>query len=431
MRNARSKKHGPAPTTRKNPSCETVNISVKLVTHQFGGGAVARQVDEQQWLRAPAVRGALRTWWRAIYAGGFEDLDELHENETRLFGGPSRDQAASGPGRFSVVVADGQLDPRALQPWQAGQGDALNVAYFPAEQRSNAPAARLLDPNGAAPATITLRPDASMDTESWDQIRTALQAYLLFGGSGSRTRRAAGSIVPSSQREAEELGLPATPQDLQTWRGALPADGTNHGIFQLFSSSGVYLTPHGRGPAVQAQRDLLEMWREFRQDRPHPRNWGGAAGWGRSRWPEADALRHLAGTHARWTDGTDHAPIGANIGKAPRAHLGLPIIVKFKDDRTGRHHPTRGMLQSTDPQTQELVGASANGMLERYASPVLLSVAKLDNRYRGLVLITPSTLNCPIGTRSQLQPNMDPGSWSAVDARLRQLLRSQNFIAIQ
>ena len=79
---------------------------------------------------------------------------------------------------------------------------------------------------------------------------------------------------------------------------------------------------------------------------------------------------------------------------------------------------------------QEIVGAGPAGVLERYASPVLLGVTRLDNCYRGLVLITPSKLAGPVRLRSNQHSTLDPGPWSDVEARLVRLLTSLNFIAI-
>jgi hypothetical protein len=106
----------------------------------------------------------------------------------------------------------------------------------------------------------------------------------------------------------------------------------------------------------EAQKRLLSVLKDARQDRPHP----SPMVWGRSRWPEADAIRIKAGPpHRTW----HHAPVLANAGLYPRSVLGLPIVIHFKTPPVEpNEHQILGALPSNHGWTK----------LERYSSPILV-----------------------------------------------------------
>ncbi|MFH1491562.1 MAG: type III-B CRISPR module RAMP protein Cmr1 [Pseudomonadota bacterium] len=59
---------------------ETKEFEVEVVTPFFLGGADRNKAE----LRVPSIKGALRFWWRAIYA--HLSLDKLREKEAEIFG---------------------------------------------------------------------------------------------------------------------------------------------------------------------------------------------------------------------------------------------------------------------------------------------------------------------------------------------------------
>jgi hypothetical protein len=83
----------------------------------------------------------------------------------------------------------------------------------------------------------------------------------------------------------------------------------------------------------------------------------------RSRWPEADSIRKLAGTHIPRYEPED-------VRYFPRAEFGLPIVFQFKQDALPLPIPNR------DPEEHilewDLVGAS------RMASPFILKPLALS-----------------------------------------------------
>lgn len=412
----------------------TLEVGVRLETRQFGGGSETRQVDLDQWLRPAAVRGALRFWWRALYGHRFGD--QMHAAEGEIFGAAATEKGA-GPGKLSLSIEQAHRARMELEPWTPAQGDALASAYFPADlgnQRSEL----LLKPGATATIRLWAGPAGtprSLGDEQWEQVRQALVALLVFGGSGARTRRAAGSLSFHPVAEARKAGGPDSLAALKEWLRRLPVAAAGQRRPEMFSLAwrdAIFIANTGHATGEAAQRHVLEMWRAFRQDRPHPPNWRGGANWGRSRWPEADALRFAHGMHARWADGTTHAPAPDKRGKAPRAHLGLPIIVKFKDDATGRaHDDRRGRRLAPEPPRSTLARArDGQDPDDRYASPIWLSVARVADQgsdaYRGIVLVTPSLLTGDVGILERPGARLDPGPWSEVKRRLFAAL-NQNF----
>lgn len=458
--------------TRLRPEFEeqretrALTVQVELVTHQLGGGARAREADPDQWLRPSSVRGALRFWWRALYGSRYRTLPELYLAESAIFGGITSGEVAGTPGKVAVVIhidrpAQAEswrqiqdTDAEAMKRARTARGpgpvaSALSVAYFPANEIKEGPregqaAASLLVPGCKATLSVGECPTGSnsprLTEEQWRQVGDALRAFIVFGGSGSRSRRAAGALIPASAEDARKLQLPVNTEALAAWLRPFLQPGTEHPCFLLSRFEGLYATADCYHSGRQAQEALLAMWRDFRQQRRHPESWFGSKDWGRTKWPEADALRILAGQHAAWDSGgqmIDHKPEQSNKGRAPRAHLGLPIVVKFKDDEQARAREERqrefrrGRWLDTDPPSSQIVlqkpGKDGKpAVVDRYASPVLLAVTSVfnqasDNKREllGLVLITRSVLNHEHEHKHKVvvkesTERLDPGLWDEV-----------------
>ena len=182
----------------------------------------------------------------------------------------------------------------------------------------------------------------------------------------------------------------------------------------------------------RAHEALLKTWRSFRQQREHPDSWYGRKGWGSSKWPEAKVIREitLSSTTAYNRPVQDSEPEEA--GKAPRAHLGLPIVFKFINEETTYD------LVPKPPNKAEATGAK----VDRYASPVLLAITRFfepgqakDGYFVGLVLITQSQLKTDrkLILKDYPAKSLVPGDWSAVldstqaPLGLREILKRNKF----
>lgn len=179
-----------------------IEADYRVLTPMFCGGADPSRPE----LRAPSFKGVLRFWWRALaWARLGGDLEKIHEEEDRIFGGP-----AAGCSRVAMQIAFGL----AGRPSELGKGGIRKVGgntgpvvgdgarYLGyglmafASAKKNTESGQLLRACCLAPFnfTVRLRCRSLSDVEVVEVLR-ALQAAGLFGGLGARTRRGYGSIA--------------------------------------------------------------------------------------------------------------------------------------------------------------------------------------------------------------------------------------------
>lgn len=370
----------------------SLSVEVELITRLFGGGARARGLDGVAWLRSSAVKSALRAWWRAGHAASCASLDELRAAEKALFGAPGRLDGAGnpvdGPGAVQVAVDAGKLTGEA---YAEPISNPLNGAYFPARSIGQ-DAALVARPSKDAIARLRLMPRRTREGEVHAGARAAieegLRLWLTLGGAGARTRRGAGALALRTPEAASALRVPASQRELEAFlrercarRSVAPALDA---VFSLARTRSIFISSP-RTTAEEAQHELLSALREARQDRPHPKSWSGKNDWGRSRWPEADAIRLKAARGAaagRWR----HEPAPANAGRYPRAALGLPIVVQYAGPR--------------EPDTHHVLGAvhrpGALLKLDRYASPILLRPVRVWDGQRAVYVPVAVFTDCTL-----------------------------------
>lgn len=355
---SREPKAEPA-SIKRNPvwTCEA---RVVLITRLFGGGAKTREVDPISWLRSSAAKSALRFWWRSANAHGYSSVEALRQKESELFGTSGTfdktGKPQGGPGALEVTTRS-YLTAGAVT-YDEGMGNPLSYGLFPARGTEQAPApAKVAPAHDQNWATIKLT-SGSSDEEVNKALLESLRLWLTLGGVGSRTRRGAGAIAAKSLKEAKDLGLPTSLDDLKQFLAchckaqAVPASLA--AIFSLARKRRIFLGPP-QPSGEQAQIKLLSLLKDARQDRPHSDK-----KWGRSRWPEPNAVRLKFDPKKPW----HHAPQQSDAGRYPRAALGLPIVLHFKDPAP------------MEPPEHQILGAIPNAAewikLERYSSPILL-----------------------------------------------------------
>jgi CRISPR-associated protein Cmr1 len=356
-------------------------VQVELLTRLFGGGARARELDPVGWLRSAAAKSAIRAWWRAGAAHRFSSLAELREREGILFGTSTRydeeGRPKGGPGALTVTVQSRLCS--APQEYGFPPSDPLQVAFFPAAPL-NQGAAKLGIPESTPFTQLALsstHPDAALREE----LLEGLRLWLTLGGAGARTRRGAGAIGLKTAKEAGAIGLPGSLEEL---KGFLRLRCSPHTmapelapVFCLAHTRRVLLGPL-ENDAQEAQRKLLRALRATRQERTP-----GAGGYGRSKWPEADAVRFKAG------GAYSHTPDPANRDQYPRAALGLPIVMHFKGGPEPQDHHVLAALPGKNGWDEPV-------KLDRFASPILLRPVRIwegkQVRYVPVALFTDCTL---------------------------------------
>jgi CRISPR-associated protein Cmr1 len=205
------------------------------------------------------------------------------------------------------------------------------------------------------------------------EIAASLWAWETFGGIGARTRRGFGALQLLSINGEKDADFPApNKQAITSWlKDKFTCFVENHGypenVPHLDHTVQLCIVNAPQSP-MGAWKQLIEKLSAFRQF-PDGRD-------GRSKWPEAEAVRYL--TRRRYKK---HQPL-PHPRKFPRAAFGLPIVFHFKDAKKG------------DPEDATLQGLD----MDRLSSPLILRPLPCsDGKAVGLALLlkgtqTPSNL---------------------------------------
>ncbi len=322
---------------KETASGRRIEYRCTLVTPMYGGGVKAGQVDRAMPIRATAIRGQLRHWWRFLNRfdsdGNPLSAKMLFERERAIWGGLGDADASSKHGALTksqvvVAVTAPAVAPQRLKSPQ--DYPRAKYAFVATDSRPE-----LLEQKTGFVLTLSF-PDALRV-----QIEDCVRWWANFGGVGARTRRGLGAV-----RAKDDAGADVT----------MPATESLHRY-----GCKLALLPCGDGKdAVIAWETALGKLAGFRQGIPFARN----AGPGRSRWPEPDAIRSVTG-QALNRNGKRHTPVHEAGQVFPRAFFGLPIIFHFKDGGRGL---------ADDPQDSELVPIPHGSEQHetRMASPLIL-----------------------------------------------------------
>jgi CRISPR-associated protein Cmr1 len=172
----------------------SIELTVETLTPLFLGGADPRgELSNGQFaveLRAPAMRGMLRYWLRAVL--GNKDAKELYKQESVVFGGVGKEIATCSP--VVVRLANGfhQKDVKDYKPQgnTAATQTGQDYLYWSMNKNGDLPARKYF----SSGVQFKLK----MHSLSTDALRQAFGAAILavhLGGIGSRSRRTAGSLA--------------------------------------------------------------------------------------------------------------------------------------------------------------------------------------------------------------------------------------------
>ena len=187
--------------------------------------------------------------------------------------------------------------------------------------------------------TLQLRFAAAVSETQRQQVIETLRWWANFGGLGARNRRGTGAVQVKRVDTLPSLRTPVNKQEAEQ------------------AGCRLVLRDTCANPLTAWERAITRL-RDFRQKAGLGRNAGKTKPAGRSRWPEADAVRRLSEQHAAM-----HAPEHPAGNVFPRGMFGMPIIFQFKDEKFG--DPVKHHLQ---PQGKE-----------RLPSPLILRPYHCDN----------------------------------------------------
>ncbi|SIO96526.1 type III-B CRISPR module RAMP protein Cmr1 [Vibrio spartinae] len=357
----------------------------ELVTPMYGGGVEAGKVDEKMPIRASAIRGHLRFWWR-IACGPFNSPKEMFDRETAIWGGIGDDKAkseqkeSSEPEKYGSTKSKVQIlvsnvvfkgEEKAFEYEKKTDGKYKQVpasetgyAYvlFALQGKLRKGATELVEEaKNIAKSGLTFDLNIHFKTqgkraltpEQVGEVHEAIRWWASFGGVGSRTRRGLGAV--------KVIGEGITP----VTRDEVEAKG---GVLTLVSRNG---KPETDAHAVACWRYGCDKLRDFRQGKKIGRNEGSSDPKrpGQSRWPEPDQLRRFT---QDWKFKHDPKHEAGNV--FPRAAFGMPIIFDFNDKT--RKEPDTMVLQPIDS--------------ERMTSPLILRPYRDGDHWRAAALLLPN-----------------------------------------
>ena len=331
----------------------------------FGGGHTPREVDPIQPIRASAIRGHLRFWWRATAGAKYSTAKSLYDEEAKLWGSSANSNKdgtiAGGPGKVSVRVDE------------VKHGDPKSYTQLTSE-RSDKPLAYLLfpfnsdkgQPEAVARKELSFKLILSCPDSNQDEVKTALKAWIAFGGIGARSRRGCGALQVTDKPDEYLMKAP-----YQDWMQSLLTVKTSEtSDFSVLNNARVSI-----GELTDCEkvwRKLAEFWIKFRKGNIN-----------------ADSLQTAQRSGCKWPDYREVlTPFERNPTQTvalAKPYFGLPINYnKFPES-----HP---------PANYSPIVKSE--LTERMASPVILKpIACADGKIRPLLV----TLSAPRPKRVRIE----------------------------
>ena len=324
----------------KDCSAEALKFGCTLVTPMYGGGTEAGMVDLEMPIRASAIRGHLRFWWRLLF-GLHKHHGELFGEEAAIWGGVGSDSAKAS--KVGIRVDGPPVQKiRDFVSSKDEQSPAIKYAFGSAAINGDA---QWLKPEYAFDLVVNLSP--KLNTTQREQVMTCLRWWASFGGLGARSRRGFGAIKVD--------GLdPVTGREVK-----------HHGAVLAL------MNDVSQNPDVEWKKAVgcLQKFRQgsgFARTEGHPRP-------GRSFWPEPDQMRRFTKKDAFGK----HSPVHPAGNVFPRAAFGLPITFDFRGS-------------PGDPDKTELHPA---GETDRMASPLILRPYWDGVQWRAAALLIPGWRN--------------------------------------
>lgn len=347
---------------RANSDVVVQERKYELITPLFGGGVEPGHADPVTVIRGTEIRGHLRFWWRSTRGGEFSgSLSAMKEAED-LWWGAASTEAKPRPSQVDITVDVAQQE----------RGEPMGAQERSPVYEMRSPYGYVAFPLRESGGDLLRGVKFTLSIRFPERFRADLEATLwaweTFGGIGARTRRGCGALRLLAVNGAAPEKLPADVEVIENkikeQLASYVSTGTWPGGVPHLNGSLQFKVTKPEPSSLHAWRSLIAALKSFRQQR----NAGTAPNRpGRSKWPEPDAIRRLFGTSASL-----HATPLSSVDKFPRAEFGLPIIFKFKDDKSG------------DPPQTTLQGPSSNRLASRL---VLRPLACGTDQAVGLAII--------------------------------------------
>ena len=390
-----------------------LDLTFEIVSPLFLSGADQREPE----LRAASVRGAVRSWYRALDpefrrrevlwfgAADQPDADRVRHNRKS----PWSVRVLRGPSATFVLDRRDYNDNRFNQGRPPDRTNGILYAGFSLLDRFNERAA-LDASSGRTTATFGLRLVAHIAGDGADGLTPVGFAAVLgsfwllghLGGLGSRARRGFGSVqlvrvdtagsraLPPEYADIVERLQPAPTSSVEAWCEGVAATMTwLRERFGGARSGATAQSGHfGEGAWVRAFRSSHDGW-------PGALNEVGASLQAFRRAQRADRLEVLDELALRQRRSLD----GRRLRRAPRrVAFGLPLTFRYgltpkrvKDAGVDRLHPDTLVFRPSE----RLNGGESDAKLERYAGPLSFRIVHLRGGWHAVAVRLAAA---PVGT---------------------------------
>jgi hypothetical protein len=169
---------------------KSIEYSFALLTHCFCGGADNQNAPAE--MRVPSIRGQVRAWQREI-----TDVETVN----RIWGSTVGDCGASHVG----LICDDLGPSRPAQT----KHDILPHKILPHKNQG-----KRLALSAGQSFTLKLQRLIGCSNDDWASAQNAIKFWLLVGCLGLRANRAAGSVWPLDDGQAEKNWVPQTSAQL-------------------------------------------------------------------------------------------------------------------------------------------------------------------------------------------------------------------------
>lgn len=385
------------------PAVQWHTLNCELITPMYGGGVISTKVDEKMPIRASAIRGQLRFWWRLLAKYKWK-LNDIPEAEKELWGGMGVGDTDGQAGQVLLKIKNcskpnieawAVYEPKSNQKLELKPRGWANVPYalFPAQGKLKNKGMEveeypheLLREGFAWELQVAFLPSIEQlknkflennQPTSEEQVWESIRWWSNFGGVGARTRRGLGAVqIQQNQFFTKIVSI----DELKMLGFSVQTKVAN------------------RNSAYQAWEYAVKALERFRQIGVGRNDYSS-----RSHWSEPDAIRAITGQSI-----AKHSQRKTKGDIFPRAGFGLPIITKFKDNNAKGDDVSK----TVDPITTTLrlkyrkdVNADWS-MCERLSSPLILRpYIDEQNQWYSLALV----LNEHLYQSELFQPVLEVG----------------------
>jgi CRISPR-associated protein Cmr1 len=406
---------------------QSVTYTLKVITPIYGGGVKAGEPDMEMPIRASAIRGQLRYWWRFLKMNApgnrvnhtfnkRDSMQEVFKEERKIWGGMGDGEDNVYSSKVFINVKCKPINNNDLIEAKSLIGrNGIGYALFSTVQGDDN---HKLIKNGY---TFELSISSSdLEDHVWKSVLESMRWWICFGGIGARTRRGLGSLEVINTTDKAFFMLTEADVnkyccEIKTIDASDALDAWNKAVGKLHHFRQVEFQYKG-DPNIDHR--ILGVGRKIKNEQRHRDNIEKSYP-SRSHWPEPDSIREIVSNNTR-----GHDPIHPAKQSFPRAAFGLPIIFDFVNDAPPEKTELIPVLSDDDSNNA------------RMSSPLVLKAMKINNSYKAVALRMPCfhleslsirLKNASNSNNRNLPADFTNGSWwSPVKAKNVKPINDQN-----